>query len=256
VSVKRLRLPARVVLFDWDGTLLDSFAADTRAYLAMFSGLGIAWTAEDLYRNYSPNWHRVYRAAKIKQARWDEANRLWREAYGRENPKLLPGVRGLLRSLAKRFGLGIVTSGDRDRVRLQLKNLDLAKYFAAVVCSEDTVRKKPHPAPLRRALALLGAAPNECVYVGDSRQDMEMAQRAGVRAVGVFGPFPTADGLRATKPVWLLKSVRELPRYLESTKDSVASAEKTTRAKRAAAHSKKRAKKQAKKRRAPNRSAS
>jgi pyrophosphatase PpaX len=210
-----MRLPARAVLFDWDGTLLNSFAADTRAYLTMFAGLGIEWTAEDLYRNYSPNWYRVYRAARIKRARWDEANRLWREAYGRENPRLLPGARALLQLLAKQFTLGIVTSGDGDRVRLQLKNLDLAKYFSAVVCSEDTVMKKPHPAPLRRVLSLLRISAKDAVYVGDSPQDMEMSQRAGVRAVGVFGPFPTADGLRAAKPVLLLNSVRELPKYLE-----------------------------------------
>jgi len=238
--VKRTRLPARFVLFDWDGTLLNSFAADTRAYLAMFAGLGIAWTAQDLHRNYSPNWYRVYRAAKIQHARWDQANRLWREAYGRENPKLLPGVRGLLRLLARRFRLGIVTSGDRDRVRLQLKNLGLEKYFAVIVSSDDTVRKKPHPAPLRRALKLLGATPGECVYVGDSRQDIEMAERAGVRAVGVVGPFPTAEGLRAAKPLVLLNSVRELPRFVESIGDHATSRATTTGAKPAAARSKNR----------------
>lgn len=238
MSVKRIRLPARAVLFDWDGTLLDSFSADMRAYLAMFAGLGVAWTEKDLERHYNPNWYCVYRAAKIKRAHWDAANRLWREAYGRENPKLLPGVRALLRYLARQFKLGVVTSGDRDRVHLQLKNLDLAKYFAAIVCSEDTVYKKPHPAPLRRALTLLNAEPGDCVYVGDSRQDMEMAQRAGVRAVGVFGKFPTADELRAAMPLLLLNSVRELPPYLELAGDSRHGAGKTTAAKQRAAEPK------------------
>jgi phosphoglycolate phosphatase-like HAD superfamily hydrolase len=54
----------RGVLFDWDGTLLDSHHADVQAYLGMFSALGIDWGVEDLMRHYSPDWHRVYRAAR------------------------------------------------------------------------------------------------------------------------------------------------------------------------------------------------
>jgi HAD superfamily hydrolase (TIGR01509 family) len=212
--VKRTLLPARVVLFDWDGTLLDSFAADTRAYLAMFGALGIKWTTEDLARHYHPDWYRVYRAARLERTRWDEADKLWRDAYGRESPKLLPGTRTVLRALAKRFTLGLVTSGDGNRVRAQLQNLRLARAFAVCVCSEDAAHRKPHPAPLQRALEVLDATPDESIYVGDSPQDMEMARRAGVRAVGIFGPFPTHGGLRAARPALLLDSVRELPGYL------------------------------------------
>ena len=52
------------VLFDWDGTLLDSFDADSRAYLAMFREMGVPWGLEELAIHYSPNWYHVYRAAK------------------------------------------------------------------------------------------------------------------------------------------------------------------------------------------------
>jgi HAD superfamily hydrolase (TIGR01549 family) len=207
-------LSARVVLFDWDGTLLDSYAADTRAYLAMFAALGIGWTRRDLDRHYHPDWYRVYGAAKIKRERWHDADKIWREAYGRERPKLLPGAKPVLRSLSKQFILGIVTSGDGSRVRLQLKNLRLADLFRVTVCVEDSPHRKPHPAPLLGALSLLDAKPAECVYVGDSPQDMEMARRAGVRAIGIFGPFPTEEGLRAAKPVLLLNSIHQLPKHL------------------------------------------
>jgi HAD superfamily hydrolase (TIGR01509 family) len=212
--VKRTRLPARFVLFDWDGTLLNSFAADTRAYLAMFAGLGVEWTEKDLARHYHPDWYRVYRAARVHRSRWDEANRLWREAYARENLQLLPGARAALRLLQKRFTLGLVTSGDGTRVRRQLTEFRLASAFSACVCSEDAPHRKPHPAPLLKAMGILHAEPGECVYVGDSPQDMEMARRAGVRAIGIFGPFPTERGLRLARPELLLNSVKELPRYL------------------------------------------
>jgi HAD superfamily hydrolase (TIGR01509 family) len=207
-------LPTRFVIFDWDGTLLDSYAADTKAYLAMFAALGIQWTTRELDLNYHPDWYRVYRAARIKRERWSDADKIWREAYGRERPKLLPNARAVLRALSKRFTLGLVTSGDSSRVRLQLRNLKLDKVFRVCICAEDASRRKPHPAPLLRALSLLRANPSECVYVGDSPQDMEMARRAGVRAIGIFGPFPTEKGLRAAKPALLLDSISELPRHL------------------------------------------
>lgn len=205
---------ARAVLFDWDGTLLDSFAADERAYLAMFEALGIDFTAQDLACHYHPDWYHVYRAARLQRSRWEEADRLWREAYDRETPRLLPGARSVLRDLSKRFILGLVTSGSRDRVCIQLGNLQLARHFAVRVCAEDASPRKPHPAPLKRALDLAGLAPVDCVYVGDSPQDIEMAKRANVRSIGIPGPFPTERGLRKSKPELLLSSIKELPQHL------------------------------------------
>jgi phosphoglycolate phosphatase-like HAD superfamily hydrolase len=58
------------------------------------------------------------------------------------------------------------------------------------------------------------AQPDECVYVGDSPEDVEMARRAGVRVIGVLGPFPTAIRLRAARPDLLLRSIQELPKHL------------------------------------------
>ena len=212
--MKLIRFSARAVLFDWDGTLLNSYAADVRAYLSMFRALGIKWTEREVNLHYSPNWYRVYRAALLPRSKWIEANRLWARAYKLERPPLLPGARHVLRRLAAEFELGIVTSGNRARVRRQLRGFGLADYFSACVCSEDAAKKKPHPAPLQLALKRLGLPPEQCVYVGDTAEDMEMARRAGVRAVGVLGPFPTAARIRAAKPEILLDSIRELPRHL------------------------------------------
>ena len=209
--MSRRQFHARVVLLDWDGTLLNSYAADSRAYLAMFRALEIEWGLAELKCHYSPDWYQVYRAAKIPRARWPEANRLWRRAYLAERPRLLPGARSVVQALGKRFTLGIVTGGSGDRVRPQLRAFRLADYFAACVCSEDAPRKKPDPAPLRRALQRLRAKPADCVYVGDAPEDIEMARRAGVRSIGVLGPFPTAERLCRAEPQLLLKSIRELP---------------------------------------------
>jgi HAD superfamily hydrolase (TIGR01549 family) len=202
------------VLLDWDGTLLNSYASDARAYLTMFRAMGINWGIEELHRCYSPDWYQVYRAARIPRAEWARANRLWRTAYAKERPRLLSGARTVVRALNRNFVLGIVTGGSRGRVQRQLRDFKLKDYFSACVCSEDASRKKPHPAPLKLALKRLGAEPEECVYVGDAPEDIEMARRAGVRPIGVLGPFPTAESIRAAKPDLLLSSIRDLPRHL------------------------------------------
>lgn len=202
------------VLFDWDGTLLDSYHADSQAYLSMFRALGISWTLKELEQHYSPNWYDVYRAAGISQKQWDSADQLWRRHYASHKPLLIPGARRVLSSIGARHRMGIVTSGDRDRVMRQLREFRLTRMFAARVCSGDTPEKKPHPAPLQMALDKMRLDPDACVYVGDTPQDLQMAQRAGVRSIAVLGPFPTENQLRAAQPEFLLRSIKELPALL------------------------------------------
>jgi len=206
----------RAVLLDWDGTLLNSYEADIRAYLPMLHALGINWGIPELKRWYSPDWHRIYRAAKIPYAKWPDADRLWEQAYRKERPPLLPGARRVVKLLSRTFLLSLVTGGSRRRVHGQLRAFKLGQYFRVCVCSEDAYRKKPHPAPLQLAMKLLRLSPEECIYVGDAPEDIEMARRASVRAVAVLGPFPTADRVRAARPEALLASIRELPRYLRT----------------------------------------
>ncbi len=206
------------VIFDWDGTLLDSFEADAQAYFSMFDALGMKWSREELLRHYSPNWHRVYRAARLPRARWDEADRLWRRFYRKHRPELQRGALRVLRALEKRYTLALVSSGSGARVRRQLREHKVAPMFRTKVCSEDAPRRKPHPAPLRIALAKLRIAPDVCVYVGDAPEDIEMAHRAGVRAIGVLGGSPVPDRLRAASPDATIETIRELPMLLKRFK--------------------------------------
>ena len=214
----RARGPSRMeaVLFDWDGTLLNSFAADTAAYLAMFREIGIRWGVAELAKHYSPNWYHVYKAAKLPRSRWNDADAAWRRHYTRHRPRLMDGARKVLRWVAARHTVGLVTSGDRDRVTRQLREFGLTRTFTARVCSGDTVHRKPHPAPLRLALRQLQLEPSACIYVGDSPEDLEMADRAGVPAIAILGPFPTERRLRQARPRFLLESISELPPLLES----------------------------------------
>lgn len=204
------------VLFDWDGTLLNSFEADANAYMEMFRALGMSWSMEELLKHYSPNWHSVYRAAGLPRARWEEADRLWRRFYQKQVPKLQPGALRVLRALEPRFQLALVSSGSRSRVRKQLRQHHVSSMFLTKVCSEDAPRRKPHPAPLRMALEALRALPKASVYIGDAPEDIEMAHRAGVRAIGVLGGSPVPERLRAAAPDAMIETIRELPALLKS----------------------------------------
>ena len=202
------------VLFDWDGTLIDSFAADAQAYMHMFAALDMSWSMAELKRHYSPNWHRVYRAARLPKAKWEEADRLWMKFYKKQQPEMQPGALRVLRTLEQRFKLALVSSGNRSRVLRQLREQEISNIFRTKVCSEDAPRRKPHPAPMHVALERLRIAPELCVYIGDAPEDIEMAHRAGVRAIGVLGGSPVPERLRGASPDALIETIRELPALL------------------------------------------
>jgi HAD superfamily hydrolase (TIGR01509 family) len=214
--IKKSKTSIEHVLFDWDGTLLNSFDADANAYMNMFDALGMNWSIAELKLHYSPNWHRVYRAARLPRAKWEEADRLWRLFYRKQQPKLQPGALRVLRTLDQRFKLALVSSGSRSRVRKQLREHKVSSIFLAKICSEDAPRRKPHPAPLRMALDQLRALPQTSVYIGDAPEDIEMAHRAGVRAIGVLGGSPVPERLSAASPDAMIETIRDLPALLKS----------------------------------------
>lgn len=203
--------PLRAVLFDWDGTLLDSFKADTNAYRQMFRALGVSWDPATLPQHYSPDWHNVYRAVKLPAESWAEADRLWRHFYAAERPLLQTGARQVVQQLAARFRLGLVSSGSAWRVRSQIRAFGVEPLFAVTVFG-DRVRRKPHPLQLQLAIHMLGLEPACCVYVGDAPEDVKMARRAGVSVVGVIDHSPVPERLRASRPNALVKTIADLPR--------------------------------------------
>jgi HAD superfamily hydrolase (TIGR01509 family) len=208
--------PLAGVLFDWDGTLIDSYHADSQAYLGMFRELGLGWGLKELELHYSPDWYTVYRAAGVPEEHWDRADKLWRIHYAKHASKLVPGARRVLARLRQRHALGLVTSGDKERVTRQLHEFALTRFFRARVCGGDTLEKKPDPAPLRMALQKMKLEAEVCVYVGDTPEDLQMARAAGMRAIAVLGPFPTEKRLRAAKPEFLLEKLQDLPKLLVS----------------------------------------
>jgi len=198
----------QAVLFDWDGTLVNTAEASYRCYEKLFGSYGIAFDRDAFRRTYSPNWHLTYSALGLAEERWAEADKRWLSHYCEEEIVLIEGARdALLRVRAAGLRAGLVTSGDRVRVSRELADLGMAELFEVLVCAEDTVRRKPHPEPLLLALQRMRLGAAEAVYVGDSPEDVQMAQAAGVRTVGIPGGFPNREALAAARPDVLEESL-------------------------------------------------
>jgi HAD superfamily hydrolase (TIGR01549 family) len=202
--------PFRAVLFDWDGTLVDSAESTYRVYVRLFSDFGIAFDRETFARTYTPAWHETYRTLGIPEARWPEADEKWMGYFADETTNLIGGALDALETLGRRgIVRGIVTSGTRKRILRELAAFGVEHHFAHVVCGDDGHQRKPHPEALSICLQRLGIAPHEAVYVGDSAEDVMMARGAGVFSIAVRGMFPNHASLAAANPDVIVDSLGE-----------------------------------------------
>ena len=177
-----------VVLFDLDGTVIDSGAIILASMRhAADTVLGGGFTDEQLLAAVGgPGLEAQMQA--LDADRVDELVRVYR-AHNEplhETLSLCPGMDGVLAELRSRgHRLGIVTAKRLSTVALAFAQLPLEHLFEVVVGGDETDTHKPDPAPLLLALERLGAAPSDAAYVGDSPYDMQAARAAGLRAIGV-----------------------------------------------------------------------
>jgi len=189
------------IVFDWDGTLVDTLGALYRANESVLSGLGLPFDL-DLYRqHYAPDWRLMYQRLGVPPDRLDEANEQWLRAFdGAALGEPFPGtVEAMARLAAAGMSLGLVTAGDRDIVEGQLARSGLADLLTVRIYGDDLPVHKPDPRPLREALFRLGLGdrPNSAAYVGDAPDDMRMARTVGVRGVGISSVLGSPAELRA-----------------------------------------------------------
>jgi pyrophosphatase PpaX len=193
------RVPYPNVLFDLDGTLIDSGAI----ILASFKHATQTVLEREIPEAElaalvgGSNIYDQMRAIDVAQA--DELVRVYREHNEPLHDELeaFEGIEHVLAEL-RREGrrLGIVTAKRRQTVELAFAVLPLEPYFDVVVTSDMTERHKPDPAPVLAALDLLGAAPEEAAFVGDSPFDVGAGKAAGVFTVAVaWGNIHPVDAL-------------------------------------------------------------
>jgi HAD superfamily hydrolase (TIGR01549 family) len=199
------------LLFDWDGTLFDSATTGLAAFERTFQDLGVPFTNEFYQANYSPNWYTMYEALQLPREDWKRADELWLEHYGEQPARMVEAAYETIIELDRRgYRLGIVTSGSQRRVTREVNELGLASTFRVLVCNESIVNKKPHPEGLEKAMAGLKSSREECGYVGDAPEDIQMGKNACVLTVAVPSAYPTSKHLRAAGPDVHIESIREL----------------------------------------------
>jgi HAD superfamily hydrolase (TIGR01509 family) len=199
------------LLFDWDGTLVDSAQLGLTAFEQSFADLGVTFDREIYRTAYSPNWYSVYEAMGLPKEKWQLADDLWVQHYGEQTALPLPGVQETISALKQRgYRLGVVSSGNECRVAREINDLGLESFFEVVVCNEQMENKKPDPEGLETAMRSLGCSSEATGYVGDSPEDIEMGKRAGLLTVGVLSAYPTSWKLKSQQPDILIESLPEL----------------------------------------------
>jgi beta-phosphoglucomutase-like phosphatase (HAD superfamily) len=182
------------VLFDLDGTLVDTEILAQRAGLAAFAALGHPVDVTFMHRlvgKDGPATNAIITAAmpKLDVAAFIQ---LWGEGFDAGLTEDLPIKQGA-RALLAAIGLpcAVVTSSGRHQAKRKLMLTDLAGFFETVVVIEDVANAKPAPDPFLLAAQRLGVSPARCLVFEDSDTGAESAHRAGCTVVQVPDTAPT-----------------------------------------------------------------
>ena len=202
------------ILFDWDGTLVDSAQLGLVAYEKSFADLGVPFDHEAYRAVYSPNWLTVYEGLGLPKEHWQRADELWTQHYDEQSAKLIKGAGETVAEIRQRgYRLGVVSSGNDCRVNREIDELGLGGFFEVVVCHEQIRNRKPHPEGLETAIQQLRVGSTQTAYVGDSPEDIQMGKSANVLTVGVLSAYPTSWKLQSAEPDIYLESFAELTKH-------------------------------------------
>jgi len=209
----------RLVVFDWDGTLIDSTGAIAECIRAAARDLALPVPSfEQASHVIGLGLRDSLRLAvpALAPARTEAFVEAYRHHFrtAEAGMPLFPGVRALLDGLRERgYALAVATGKSRRGLDRALAANGLGPLFAASRCADET-EPKPHPAMLHELMRLLDVAAPDMLMVGDTSHDLGMAQGAGVDALAVtYGAHP-ADSLRAMAPRGCVDSVEALDAWI------------------------------------------
>jgi len=215
------KLP-RLVMFDLDGTLMDSVPDLAAAVDKMLLQLGREPAGVQQVRNWVGNGSPVLvRRALAGQLEHDgvpgdlaaEALALFMQAYagGHELTTVYPGVRECLGWLREHdVPMAIITNKPAQFIEPLLAEKGLVGYFQWLVGGDTLPQQKPDPAALLWVMGKAGAAPVESLFVGDSRNDVQAAKAAGVPCVALSYGYNHGEPIANEQPAMVLDDLREL----------------------------------------------
>ena len=210
-----------LLVFDWDGTLLDSAAAIVEAIGAACADLGLTRpTAEQARHVIGLGLRDALRlvAPDLPEARYPQMAERYRHHYlARDHElRLFTGAAELVADLAAAgFLLAVATGKSRFGLQRALQSSGLGAYFQASRCADECF-SKPHPQMLLELMSELSVVPEKTLMIGDTTHDLQMARNAGVDCLAVaYGAHPAA-ALDALAPRARLHDVAEVAAWLHT----------------------------------------
>ena len=180
----------KAIVFDYNSTLVDDLSLSVESYYRAgremgFSGL----TRETVLRHISqpPSQKRRLYCGEISTAQWDQLVQLRKKIYcdlADPSRMLFPDTAAVLTALSGKYRLAVLSNTFRFLYE-RLFPEHLATLFQASLFFDEVPDPKPSPKPMQTMLATLGVAHNECGYVGDAVEDVQMAKAAGVRSFAI-----------------------------------------------------------------------
>ncbi|WP_026988657.1 HAD-IA family hydrolase [Fodinicurvata fenggangensis] len=214
----------RLILFDFDGTLVDSQANILRCMRQSFLDAGLEPPLDrDIRRIVGLSLDEAIERLLPLERKKDSVARVcegyrrafldWRQHPDYEEP-LFPGVRPTLERLNEpEVFLGIATGKNRRGLSASLDHHGLAHLFCTFQ-TPDTSPGKPHPGMVLRAMEEVACQPEETLLIGDTTYDIEMARNAGINAIGVKWGYHEAHELISAGALRVLDDFSEIPDHL------------------------------------------
>ncbi|ETX02650.1 MAG: hypothetical protein ETSY1_02805 [Candidatus Entotheonella factor] len=210
------------VLYDLDGTLIDSARDITAAFLNALGHVASTPLPEpaDVARHIGKSHPDMLSAlgVDLSDDRFEAFRQVYRRyfaQYGTQYTQPFPGVRETLNRFPD-LALGVVTTKAQNQAEMVLQNLDLAQHFRHVQGARPGIPLKPAPDSLLAALAALEGSPAQALMVGDTPADILAGKAAGVRTCAVTYGFGNWDELQACEPTYTVTSFQNLAAIIET----------------------------------------
>ncbi|OZU88768.1 pyrophosphatase PpaX [Virgibacillus indicus] len=200
------------VLFDLDGTLIDTNELIIASFEHTFKHYNFAFTTKEIMGFNGPPLTETFQ--KIDPARAEVMIKTYRDhnlSNHEQYVKVFPNVLETIEELKNNnIQVGIVTTKMKDTVQLGLSITGLDKFFDTVITLDDVVHPKPHPEPVIKAMKELDSQANTTLMVGDNYHDIEAGKNAGVKTAGVAWAHKGKDHLLEHNPTYMLEDMRDL----------------------------------------------